>query len=58
MDIDEHDVLAWIEDVKKYSKLVEAMWPNAPKEVEDAIVEAMGGLDLLELKLKEYVEWN
>jgi hypothetical protein len=55
MDIDEHDVLAWIEDVRKYSKLVEAMWPNAPKEVEDAIVDAIDALDTLKLRMQEYV---
>lgn len=55
MEIDEHDVLAWIEDVRKYSKSIEDVWPDAPAEVEDIIVDAVDALDALKLKLQEYV---
>ena len=55
MIVDEHDVLAWIEDVNKYSKLVENMWPEAPSKVEDAIVDAIDALDTLKLRMQEYV---
>ena len=55
MEIDEHDVLAWIEDVRKYSKDIEDVWPDAPDEVEDIIVDAVDALDTLKLKLQEYV---
>jgi hypothetical protein len=55
MDINEHDVLAWVEDVRKYSKLVENMWPEAPNKVEDAIVDAIDALDTLKLRMQEYV---
>jgi len=51
----ENDVLAWIEDVRKYSKSVEDIWPDAPEEVEDIIVDAINALDMLKLKLQEYV---
>ena len=55
MIVDEHDVLAWIEDVNKYSKLLENMWPEAPSKVEDAIVDAIDALDTLKLRMQEYV---
>lgn len=55
MEIDEHVVLAWIEDVRKYSKNLEEVWPDAPDEVEDLIVDAVDALDALKLKMQEYV---
>lgn len=57
MEIDEHDVLAWIDDVRDYSKSVEMIWPeDAPLDVEQAIMDAIEALDNLTLKMQKYVD--
>lgn len=57
MEIDEHDVLAWIDDVRDYSKSIEMIWPeDAPLDVEQAIMDAIEALDNLTLKMQKYVD--